>query len=193
MNRRSKKILIIVAFIVAIVFALFLFIGVIASRQPNEEIIRDLTAVGEKVELFKADNGHYPTREELETVFSSDPRYVVPQAGDGKNYATGLSMTSNFFYCKQDNPSAYVVLAAENYDYAVYISNKNVIKEYDLRGVKPEDRPNDYPFSLHATAGTNVCPVFLPNFTDSANGYGDRDGQVIGWARWTGIRPDGAE
>lgn len=158
------------------------------NRQANQEVRQDLLAVAEKMEMFKEDHGSYPTREELVTTFSSDPRYAVAPNGNADNYSSGLNATANFFYCKKDNPAEYLLLANRDNGYAAYATNNRVIKEYNYEGIAREDRPSDYPFHLHATAAGDICPKFLPGFTESSQGYGDRGARESNWASWTGVR-----
>lgn len=187
MQRFNTIITIIVISILLVLLAGYVYIY-FENRQAKQDIRNDLLAVGAKLELFKKDQGSYPSKEELLTTFSNDPRYAVAANGDADNYAAGLAATSNFFYCKKDNPAEYILLAQGRSGYSAYVTNNTQIKEYDYEGIAPQDRPSDYPFHLHATAKGDVCPKFLPGFSESSNGYGNRGSAGSDWAPWTGVR-----
>jgi hypothetical protein len=180
MKPQIKKIIVGIIILLALFFVLAVVYSRVQSNTDKQLIKDDLTQVAKSLELFKSDSGSYPNEEELKTFFGSNQKYSVNVKNHSGKYLGGLAMDNNFFYCVQNNPNKYVLLAVKDYDYAEFLTEGINFHSYNA----PQNRSSDYPFHVHNTAAGDICPKFLPGFTSSSMGSTLEDG----WASWTGIQ-----
>lgn len=171
-GKRQNGFTIVELLIVIVVIAILAAISIVAyngiqNRANDSSVNADLSTIAKKIELFRADNGRYPTA--LNTDLVSSDLYKINVS---KNAYAVIPQVAryNLAYCTLSPYSSYALISVSKSGKKLYVKD-GTVQEYT--------GANDWAAAINATALISACQSVLAGSSYAGTGYVDPS-----WQAW---------
>ncbi len=175
MNRAGKGFTIVELLIVIVVIAILAAVTIVSyngiTNQASDTAIKsDLATLKKKVELYKVENGNYPSSNA-----ALDSAVTSFRASKG-NYMVRPTTDHNLIYCNNTGPAPdYTV-----FDYTFVAYSKSGKKFRISKNSSIEE------YTTTWTNQTVACQDSMPTYTNNYRGYAGEDTTTGPWRSWAG-------